>query len=263
MTTEDSRVAIVTGGAGGLGQAIAARLLADGFRVAIADIGVAATRPAGAGDRAKDATRDENRDSADHEADRVLGVRVDVTNPDSAEEMRAAVIDRWGRLDVLINNAGIAGPTAPVASYPVDAWHQVVAVNLGGVFHCTRACLPPMTARGYGRIVNIASIAGKDGNPEMSAYSASKAGVIAFTKSVAKEVARTGVLVNCVVPGVIDAGLTDRAPDEDRRLFLSRIPMGRMGMPGELAELVAWLASERCSFSTGAAFDLSGGRAVY
>ena len=239
MTGRDPRVAIVTGGSGGLGRAIAARLRADGFRVASADIGV----PAG--------------DDAD------AAIAVDVTDPDSAAAMCAQVLDRWGRVDVLVNNAGIAGPTAPVASYPPDAWHQVIAVNLIGVFHCTRACLPAMTAAGYGRIVNVASIAGKDGNPEMSAYSASKAGVIAFTKSVAKEVARTGVLVNCVVPGVIDAGLTDRAPEEERRLFLSRIPMGRMGRPAELAELVSWLASERCSFSTGAAFDLSGGRAVY
>jgi 2-dehydro-3-deoxy-L-rhamnonate dehydrogenase (NAD+) len=237
MTGQGRRVAIVTGGAGGLGGAITARLRADDFRVAIADIDVAADDPS--------------------------AVQVDVTDPDSAAAMCARVLDRWGRVDVLVNNAGIAGPTAPVADYPPGAWHQVIAVNLTGVFHCTRACLPPMTAAGYGRIVNVASIAGKDGNPEMSAYSASKAGVIAFTKSVAKEVARTGVLVNCVVPGVIDAGLTDRAPEEERRLFLSRIPMGRMGRPAELAELVSWLASERCSFSTGAAFDLSGGRAVY
>ena len=237
MTGQDPRVAIVTGGAGGLGGAITARLRADDFRVAIADIDVPAGDPS--------------------------AVQVDVTDPDSAAAMCARVLDRWGRVDVLVNNAGIAGPSAPVADYPPGAWHQVIAVNLIGVFHCTRACLPPMTAAGYGRIVNIASIAGKDGNPEMSAYSASKAGVIAFTKSVAKEVARTGVLVNCVVPGVIDAGLTGRAPEEERRLFLSRIPMGRMGRPAELAELVSWLASERCSFSTGAAFDLSGGRAVY
>jgi 2-dehydro-3-deoxy-L-rhamnonate dehydrogenase (NAD+) len=237
MTGQGPRVAIVTGGAGGLGGAITARLRADDFRVAIADIDVPAGDPS--------------------------AVQVDVTDPDSAAAMCARVLDRWGRVDVLVNNAGVAGPTAPVADYPPVAWHQVIAVNLIGVFHCTRACLPPMTAAGYGRIVNVASIAGKDGNPEMSAYSASKAGVIAFTKSVAKEVARTGVLVNCVVPGVIDAGLTGRAPEEERRLFLSRIPMGRMGRPAELAELVSWLASERCSFSTGAAFDLTGGRAVY
>jgi len=237
MTGQGPRVAIVTGGSGGLGGAIAARLRADGYRVAIADIDVP-----------------EGDDFA---------VQVDVTDPDSATAMCAQVLDRWGRVDILVNNAGIAGPTAPVTDYPPDAWQRVIMVNLAGVFHCTRACLPPMVAAGYGRVVNIASIAGKDGNPHMSAYSASKAGVIAFTKSVAKEAARTGVLVNCVVPGVIDAGLTDQAPEEERRLFLSRIPMGRMGQPEELAELVSWLASERCSFSTGAAFDLSGGRAVY
>ena len=237
MTGQGSRVAIVTGGSGGLGGAIAARLRADGYRVAIADVDVA--------------------DGDD------FAVQVDVTDPDSATAMCAQVLDRWGRVDVLVNNAGIAGPTAPVASYPPDAWQRVIMVNLVGVFHCTRACLPPMVAAGYGRVVNIASIAGKDGNPDMSAYSASKAGVIAFTKSVGKETAKTGVLVNCVVPGVIDAGLTDSAPEAERRLFLSRIPMGRMGRAEELAELVSWLASERCSFSTGAAFDLSGGRAVY
>ena len=250
MSARDSRVAIVTGGTGGLGAAITARLRDDGFRVAVADIAVADIAVAADG----------ARPAGDHP---VLAVPVDVTDPDSAAAMCAAVRDRWGRVDVLVNNAGIAGPTAPVAAYPPDAWQRVIAVNLTGVFHCTRACLPLMTAAGYGRIVNIASIAGKDGNPDMSAYSASKGGVIAFTKSVAKEVARTGILVNCVVPGVIDAGLTDQAPQAERELFLSRIPMGRMGHPGELAELVSWLASERCSFSTGATYDLSGGRAVY
>jgi 2-dehydro-3-deoxy-L-rhamnonate dehydrogenase (NAD+) len=243
VTTHVARVAIVTGGAGGLGHAITARLRADGLRVAVADLDADATH--GPGDRW------------------LLAVPVDVTDAGSAAAMRDQVLRRWGRIDVLVNNAGIAGPTSPVADYPPDAWQHVIAVNLTGVFHCTRACLPPMTAQGYGRIVSISSIAGKDGNPDMSAYSAAKAGVIAFTKSVAKEVARTGVLVNCVVPGVLDAGLTSRAPEEERRLFLSRIPMGRMGTAAELAELVSWLASERCSFSTGAAFDLSGGRAVY
>jgi len=243
------RVAIVTGGTGGLGSAIAARLGDDGFRVAVADIAVAAGSMTSTAPRTGD--------------DSVVAVPVDVTDAESAAAMCAAVRHHWGRVDVLVNNAGIAGPTTPVASYPPDAWQRVIAVNLTGTFHCTRACLPVMATAGYGRIVNIASIAGKDGNPDMSAYSASKGGVIAFTKSVAKEVARTGILVNCVVPGVIDAGLTDNAPDEERQLFLSRIPMGRMGRPGELAELVSWLASERCSFSTGATYDLSGGRAVY
>jgi 2-dehydro-3-deoxy-L-rhamnonate dehydrogenase (NAD+) len=245
MTPPGVRVAIVTGGAGGLGRAITARLRADGFRVAIADIDVAAPAASGRG------------------TGETLVVPTDVTDPGSAAAMRDAVLGRWGRVDVLVNNAGIAGPTAPVTDYPPDAWHRVIMVNLVGVFHCTRACLPPMIAAGYGRVVNIASIAGKDGNPDMSAYSAAKAGVIAFTKSVGKETAKTGVLVNCVVPGVLDAGLTDQAPESERRLFLARIPMGRMGRPAELAEMVSWLASERCSFSTGAAFDLSGGRAVY
>jgi NAD(P)-dependent dehydrogenase (short-subunit alcohol dehydrogenase family) len=241
VASDGTRVAIVTGGAGGLGRVIAQRLRADGFRVAAADL----SGPDGG------------------EGGGEMAVRVDVTDPESAEAMCAEVHGRWGRIDVLVNNAGIAGPTSPVAQYPPDAWARVIAVNLGGVFHCTRSCLPYMITEGYGRIVNMASIAGKDGNPDMSAYSASKAGVIAFTKSVAKEVARTGVLVNCIVPGVIDAGLTDNAPASERQLFLSRIPMGRMGRPGEVAELASWLASERCSFSTGAAFDLSGGRAVY
>jgi 3-oxoacyl-[acyl-carrier protein] reductase len=243
VTSETARVAIVTGGAGGLGRAITARLRADGFRVAVADLGPAPGHPEG--------------DPG------LLAVPVDVTDAGSAAALSDQVLGHWGRIDVLVNSAGIAGPTSPVAGYPPDAWQRVIAVNLTGVFHCTRACLPAMTAAGYGRIVSIASIAGKDGNPGMSAYSASKAGVIAFTKSVAKEVARTGVLVNCVAPGVLDAGLTDQAPEDERALFLSRVPMGRMGRPEELAELVSWLASERCSFSTGATFDLSGGRAVY
>ena len=176
---------------------------ADGFRVAVADLdadpGLAPAHQVG--------------DPG------LLAVPVDVTNAESAAAMCDQVLGRWGRIDVLVNNAGIAGPTRPVADYPPDAWQRVIAVNLTGVFHCTRACLPTMTAQGYGRIVSISSIAGKDGNPDMSA--------------------------------------------EERKLFLSRIPMGRMGTAAELAELVSWLASERCSFSTGAAFDLSGGRAVY
>jgi 3-oxoacyl-[acyl-carrier protein] reductase len=177
--------------------------------------------------------------------------------------MAEAVAERFGRIDVLVNNAGAAGRTAPVVEYPPDEWRRVIEVNLDGVFHCTRACLPHMLERGAGRVVNVASIAGKEGNPNMAAYSAAKAGVIAFTKSVAKELATTGVLVNCVVPAVIDAGLTHQATEDERALFASRVPMGRMGTPEELAALVAWVASPECSFSTGAAFDLTGGRAVY
>jgi 3-oxoacyl-[acyl-carrier protein] reductase len=242
-----TRVAIVTGAAGGLGFAIARRLVADGLLVVVADL---------------------DADAAAHAALRLnpeatLAIPVDVADPASAQALVGTTIGRFGRLDVLVNNAGIAGPTAPVQEYPPDAWARVLAVNLSGTFHCTRAALPPMLEVGWGRIVNVASIAGKDGNPHMSAYSASKAGVIALTKSVGKETAPTGVLVNCVVPGVVDAGLTDQTTDEERALFLSRVPMGRMGRPEELAELVSWLASERCAFSTGATYDFSGGRAVY
>ena len=223
-----ARVALVTGGAGGLGTAIAERLRLDGLEV------VAVGLPS-----------------------------LDVTDPESVDRVVIGILEEHGSLDVLVNNAGIAGATLQLVDYPPDEWRRVVDVNLTGTFLCTRRCLPPMIERGYGRIVNVASIAGKEGNPSMSAYSASKAGVIALTKSVGKEVARSGVLVNCVVPAVFDAGLTESTSPEERELFASRVPMGRMGRPEELAELVAWLASERCSFSTGASFDLSGGRAVY
>jgi len=222
------RVAIVTGAAGGFGTAIAERLRADGFEVAGGDL-----------------------------------PDLDVTDVASVDAFVAGVVERHGRLDVLVNNAGVAGTTAPVEEYPVEEWRRVLDVNLAGTFLCTRRCIAPMRAGGYGRIVNVASIAGKEGNPGMSAYSASKAGVIALTKSVGKELAQSGILVNCVVPAVFDTGLTHAAPPEERALYELRVPLGRMGRPEELAELVAWLASERCSFSTGAAFDLSGGRGTY
>jgi 2-dehydro-3-deoxy-L-rhamnonate dehydrogenase (NAD+) len=222
------RVAIVTGAAGGFGTAIAERLRADGFEVAGGDL-----------------------------------PDLDVTDVASVDAFVAGVVERHGRLDVLVNNAGVAGTTAPVEEYPLEEWRHVLDVNLTGTFLCTRRCIAPMRVGGYGRIVNVASIAGKEGNPGMSAYSASKAGVITFTKSVGKELAQSGILVNCVVPAVFDSGLTHAAPPEERALYELRVPLGRMGRPEELAELVAWLASERCSFSTGAAFDLSGGRGTY
>jgi 2-dehydro-3-deoxy-L-rhamnonate dehydrogenase (NAD+) len=223
-----ARVAIVTGGAGGFGTTIAERLRLDGLEVVAVDL-----------------------------------PELDVTDPESVDRLVADVLSRYGSVDVLVNNAGVAGPTAAVADYPLEEWRRVVDVNLTGTFLCTRRCILPMLESGYGRIVNIASIAGKEGNANMSAYSASKAGVIALTKSAGKELARTGILVNCIVPAVFDAGLTHRAPPEERAGFAARVPMGRMGRPEELAELVAWLASDRCSFSTGASFDISGGRAVY
>jgi 2-dehydro-3-deoxy-L-rhamnonate dehydrogenase (NAD+) len=243
MSVSERRVAVVTGGAGGLGTAMVRRLHDEGLDVVVADLDAVARAEA---------------------TERGMAVDVDVTNPDSVEAMAAAVLQRHDRIDVLVNNAGIAGPSAQVDAYPVADWHRVVAVNLFGTFHCTRACLPALRRSDAGRIVNIASVAGKDGNAEMSAYSASKAGIIGFTRSVAKEVLDAGVLVNCVIPGVVDAGLTHHtATEAERALFVSRVPLGRMGRPEELAELVVWLASPRCSFSTGALFDFTGGRAVY
>ena len=240
-----TRVAIVTGGAGGLGVALARRLVQDGVSVAVADVD-GATANAVARSLAG-----------------AIGLSVDVTSPQSAAEMVDAVIGRFGQLDALVNNAGIQGLAVPVTELPVDEWRRVVDVNLTGVFVVTRACLPHMLERGSGRIVNVASIAGKEGNPRLAAYSAAKGAVIAFTKAVAKEVATTGVLINCVAPGIIDAGLAVKATPAERELYTSKVPMGRMGRPEEFAELVAWLASPACSFSTGATFDLSGGRAVY
>ena len=222
------RVALVTGGAGGFGTAIAERLRQDGLDVIAADL-----------------------------------PELDVADHASVDRCVSGALERHGRLDVLVNNAGVAGASAPVETYPVDEWRRVVEVNLTGTFLCMRRCIPPMLERGFGRIVNVASIAGKEGNANMSAYSASKAGVIGLTKVAGKELAQSGVLVNCVVPAVFDTGLTRAAAAEEREVFASRVPMGRMGRPEELAELVAWLASDRCSFSTGAAFDISGGRAVY
>jgi 2-dehydro-3-deoxy-L-rhamnonate dehydrogenase (NAD+) len=239
------RVAIVTGGAGGLGAALVRRLAADGLAVAIADVDGAAAEALSAGVAGS------------------MAVPVDVTSIESVGRMVEEVLERLGGVDVLVNNAGVVGPSAPVVEYPLDEWQRVVEVNLNGVFRVTRACLPHMLERGSGRVVNVASIAGKEGNPRLAAYSASKGGVIAFTKAVAKEVARTGVLVNCVAPGIIDAGLGRQVSDEERALFESWVPMGRMGRPEEFAELVAWLSSPACSFSTGATYDLSGGRAVY
>jgi len=240
------RVALVTGAARGIGLAVARRLHAGGALVALADLnaeGVAA-RVAELGGRA-------------------VAVPVDVSDPSSVEQMVAAVVSHWGRIDILVNCAGVLGPTAPVDGYPLDAWRRIIATNLDGVFFCCRAVLPHMLARGWGRIVNLASIAGKEGNPNAAAYAASKGGVIAFTKALGKEVATRGVLVNCVAPALIDTEMARELPPEMREYVTARIPMGRLGTADEVAALVAWLCSEECSFSTGAVYDISGGRATY
>lgn len=242
----EGRVAVVTGAARGIGLAVARRLHAGGAAVALADL---------------------NREQA-HEQAAALGggamaVAVDVTDPESVERMVEVVVARWGRVDILVNCAGVLGPTAPVEGYPLDAWRQILGANLDGVFLCCRAALPHMGAGGWGRIVNMASIAGKEGNPNAAAYAASKGGVIAFTKALGKEVATRGILVNCVAPALIDTDMAGGLPAEMREYVTSRIPMGRLGSAEEVAALVAWLCSDECSFSTGAVYDISGGRATY
>ncbi len=241
-----NRTAVITGGAAGIGLAVARRLVASGGRVSLWD---------------RDAT-------ALDKASGMLGHRtetrvVDVAGHDSVAAAAKATAAEFGRIDALVCSAGIAGPNATTWEYPVDAWRQVMAINVDGVFFCSRAIVPLMAQRGYGRIVNIASVAGKEGNPNASAYSASKAAVIGLTKSLGKELARTGIRVNCVTPAAVRTAIFEQITPAHIDFMLSKIPMGRFGEAEEIAALVAWLCTEDCSFSTGAVFDLSGGRATY
>jgi len=240
------RCAVVTGGAAGIGLAVAQRFAASGARVAIWDLDGAAAGQAAA-------TLGEGH----------LGLAVDVADEASVQAAADASSAAFGRLDVLVCSAGIAGPNASTWDYGAQAWRKVVDVNLHGTFLCNRAVVRKMLERDYGRIVNIASIAGKEGNPNASAYSAAKAGVIGLTKSLGKELAGTEVLVNCITPAAIKTAIFDQLTPEHIEFMLSKIPMARFGGVEEIAAMVAWLASEECSFSTGAVFDLSGGRAVY
>ena len=242
------RSAIITGGARGIGFAIAERLLESGAWVTLWDID-------GAG--LVQAKRQLNGRGEVHTA------IVDLSNPESVEVAAHATFTTFSRVDILVNNAGIAGVTKTLWEMTPDEWRRVIDVSLFSVFLCCRAVVPKMIERGYGRIVNIASIAGKEGNPNASHYSTSKAGVIGLTKSLGKELAQTGVLVNCITPAVIETEILKQVPQSHIDYMRSKIPMGRFGKKKEAAALAAWLASEDCSFSTGAVFDLSGGRATY
>lgn len=240
------RHAVVTGGAAGLGLAITQRLLASGASVTWWDRDAAAMAAAAA-----------------PLGQPVHGVQVDVGQHDSVVEAVHQTLERHPVIDILVNCAGITGPNVRLWDYPPDAWLQVMQVNLNGLFYCCREVAPLMRLRNYGRIVNIASVAGKEGNPNASAYSASKAAVIALTKSLGKELADTGIRVNCVTPAAVKTAIFDQMSPEHIGFMLSKIPMGRFGAPEEVAAMVAWLCTEECSFSTGAVFDLSGGRATY
>ena len=242
------RMAVVTGGAQGIGRAIVERFLASGAAVAIWDRDFKLAKKTAAELKAQG---------------RVAPFAADVTRLDEIEKARDATLAAFGRIDILINNAGISGPNAATWEYPPEAWEDVLGINLTGTFNCCRAVAPHMIARNYGRIVNVASIAGKEGNPNAPAYSASKAGVIALTKSLGKELATSGVRVNCVTPAAVKTGMFAQMTQQHIDFMLAKIPMGRFGEPDEIAALVAWLCTEDCSFSTGAVFDLSGGRAVY
>ena len=225
------RTAVVTGGSQGIGAAIAKRLRSSGAKVAIWDL-----------------------DGSP---------RVDVADAGAVQAAAERTVRELGKIDVLVNNAGIAGPSMPVVDYPIEQWKRVIDVDLNGPFLCCRAVVPHMVQAGYGRIVNIASIAGKEGNPNAAAYAAAKGGLIAFTKALGKELAKTGVLVNCITPAAAQTAILDQVTPEFAQYMLSKIPMGRFVKVEEIAALVCWLASDECSFSTGGVFDISGGRATY
>jgi 2-dehydro-3-deoxy-L-rhamnonate dehydrogenase (NAD+) len=241
----DGQTAIVTGAAKGIGLGIAQRLAKDGCKVVLWDLDYSPI------------------DETATDLSEALRQTVDVADLSSVEGAFDDLEKNLGRVDILVNNAGINGPVCPAWEYPTEAWHRVLAVDLTGVFYCCRAIVPHMRERRYGRIVNIASIAGKEGMPGISAYAAAKAGVIGFTKSLARELAESGVLVNCVAPVITQTELFSEMTAEHIASSKSRIPMGRFCTVPEIAALVAWIASPECSFTTGFVFDISGGRATY
>ena len=241
----EGRTAIVTGGASGLGREVARRMVAEGGRVVLWDLHA------------------EWVNQAKVDVGAVAAIPFSVADNAAVERAAAESLGLLGRIDILVNSAGITGATAPVDAYPIDSWLSVIDVNLNGLFYCCRAVVPHMVANGYGRIVNVSSVAGKEGNPNASAYSASKAGVIGFTKSLGKELATRGVIANAVTPATFDSPILDQLPRSQVDYMLGKIPMGRLGEVRETAAMVCFMASEECSFTTAATFDTSGGRTTF
>jgi 3-oxoacyl-[acyl-carrier protein] reductase len=239
------RTAVVTGGASGLGKASAARIIAEGGQVSLWDLNAEALAAAAVGIGARHF------------------VALDVSDADAVAAAAAETNQMLGRIDILIASAGITGATVPVHEFPIDSWKRVVDINLNGVFYCSRAVVPFMLENGYGRIVNVASVAGKEGNPNASAYSASKAGVIGFTKSLGKELAGKGVIANSLTPATFESPILEQLPQSQVDYMRSKIPMGRLGEVDESAAMVCFMASEECSFTTASTFDTSGGRTTY
>ncbi len=239
----EGRSAIITGGASGLGLAVAERIVAEGGSVSLWDMNPA----------------------LDAVCERLgaHGVRLDVSDADAVAAAAADSVAALGKVDILVCSAGITGATVPVQDFPIDSWLQVVNVNLNGLFYCNRAVVPHLLANGYGRIVNVASVAGKEGNPNASAYSATKAGVIGFTKSLGKELAGKGVIANALTPATFESPILAQLPQSQVDYMRSKIPMGRLGEVDESAAMICFMASEECSFTTASTFDTSGGRTTY
>lgn len=239
------QTAVITGGASGLGQEVAKRIVAEGGEVALWDLDGAALATTGRQVRAK------------------LILQVDVTDQPAVAEAARKSNETLGRIDILVASAGITGATAPVHEFPVENWVRTIDTNLNGVFYCCRELIPYMLANGYGRIVNVSSVAGKEGNPNASAYSASKAGVIGLTKSLGKELATRGIVVNAITPATFESPILKQLPQSQIDYMRFKIPMGRLGEVHETAAMVCFMASEECSFTTASTFDTSGGRTTY
>jgi len=239
------RTAVITGGASGLGKAVAARIVAEGGQVCLWDLDAEGLKAAAAEVGAKHV------------------VALDVSDQAAVAAAAQSAHEALGRIDILVASAGITGATAPVHEYPLDSWRRVIDINLNGLFYCCREVAPFMIANGYGRIVNVASVAGKEGNPNASAYSASKAGVIGLTKSLGKELATKGVIANALTPATFESPILEQLPQSQVDYMRGKIPMGRLGEIHESAAMVCFMASEECSFTTAATFDTSGGRTTF